>query len=229
MRKTALALGLLAVAGTIAVGQILVPQPDEDGVYSMGVGMTPATLIHAVPAEYPKDPSLLAVKHVVALRLVVGADGTPGAIEVVNAQPSPFDDAAIAAAKGSQFAPAKYKGNPVPTRKVLWVPFLGDVNSAVPVVASVTTKGVSPPIALNSVKAEFPKEAGKKAHQGVVLIHILVTEEGLPSDIRVLWPAGQEFDEDLLKAAGKSRFSPAKLHGVPAPFDITVEMNFVRY
>jgi TonB family protein len=228
MRKIAWVLGLMVLAGTVAWGQNVVPLPDKDGVYSMGKGLTPAKLIQGFPANYPSDPGLAGVKHVVALHVVIGADGTPGVIELVNAHSSPFDDAAIAAVKASQFAPASYKGNPVPTRLELWVPFLGDKQLAVPVAALSTAKGVSVPRALNSVEAEFPKQARKDDAEGVVLIHMLVTEDGLPSDIRVLRPAGHGFDENALKAAGKYRFTPAKVYGVPVPMDITIEVNFRR-
>jgi len=126
MKKLVLVLGLMAVVGTFAWGQTVAPLPDKDGVYSMGNGVTPAKLIHAEMAEYPSDPSPAAKKHVVALRVVIGVDGTPGVTELVNAHPSPFDDAAIVAVKASQFLPASYQGRPVPTRMILWVPFLGD-------------------------------------------------------------------------------------------------------
>jgi TonB family protein len=63
---------------------------------------------------------------------------------------------------------------------------------------------------------------------GIVLIHVLVTEDGLPSDARVLVTSGDGFSESALKAVAKYRFSPAKLRGVPTPLDINVEVNFRR-
>jgi hypothetical protein len=192
MRQAVLALGLLVVAGTLQWGQKLTPQVDKDGVYSMGGGVTPAKLIQGFPANYPSDPGLETVKHIVALRVVIGADGTPGEIEVVNARPSRFDEGAIAAVKASQFAPGRYEKNAVPTRMLLWVPFLRDKQEVVPVSASFGAKGVSAPIPLNAVEAEFPKPAPKNLAAGVVLIHLLVTDEGLPSEMRVLlrWDTG---------------------------------------
>jgi len=229
MKRMVWALGLMAVAGTFAWGQATAPQPDKDGVYSMGMGLPPAKLIHAAPANCPSDPSLAKKKQVVALRVVIGADGTPGAIEQMNAHPGPFDDAAIAAVKASQFTPAKYKGNPVPTWMMVCVPFLGDPKLAVPMTVSAGEKGVSVPYPVNSVEADFPKSVPKNFAAGVVLIHMLVTDEGLPSEMRVVYPLGHGFDEEALKAAGKYQFAPAKYHGVPVPFYITVEVNFRRY
>jgi TonB family protein len=230
MRRTAWVLGLLVLAGTLAWGQNVAGQADKDGVYTMAQGMTPAILVHAVPAVYPSDPGLVKLKHVVALRMVVGADGTPGAIQLEDAHPSPFDDAAIAAVKGSQFTAAKLAGKPVPTRLKVWVPFLGEQKEVLPILASAAAKGVSMLMPLNSPVAEFPEEARKdNVKAGMVLIHMLVTEEGLPSDMHVIIPVGHGLDESALKAAAKYRFTPAKFQGVPVPMEITVEVNFSRY
>jgi TonB family protein len=229
MRRTALVLGLLVLVGSLASGQNVAGRADRDGVYTMAQGMTPAVLIHAEPAVYPSDPSLPKVKHVVALRIVVGADGTPGTIQLENANPSPFDNAAIAAVKGSQFTAAVLRGKPVPIWLKLWVPFLGEQKEALPVVASAAAKGVSMLMPVNSPEAEFPEQARRdKVQGGTVLIHMLVTEEGLPSDMHVIIPVGHGLDESALKAAAKYRFTPAKFHGVPVPMEITVEVNFRR-
>lgn len=219
---------MMAVATVCGWGQAVESQPDKDGVYSMGMGLTPAKLIHAVAAEYPSDPSLAKERHVVALRIVVGTDGTPGVIDRLNVDPSPFDDVAIAAVKASQFAPGVFKGRPVPTRMMLWVPFLGGKQAPIPINAAEGEKGVSMPVALNSVEAEFPKSVPKNFAAGVVLIRVLVTEEGLPSDARILVTSGYGFSENALKAVAKYRFAPAKLHGVSTPLDINVEVNFRR-
>jgi len=233
MRRMVWVLGLLAVAGTLAPawgwGQTAESQPDKDGVYSMGKGMTPATLVHATPAEYPSDPSLATVKHVVAVRVVIGADGTPGKMELLNAHASPFDDAAIAAVKASQFAPGSYKGDPAPTRAMVWVPFVGDEKLAVPSTLSILRKDLSVPKPLNSVQAEFPAEARKdKVSEGDVLVHMLVTEDGRPSEIHLITAGGHGFDEAALKAAWEYRFEPAKLYGIPVPFDTILEVHFKR-
>jgi len=61
------------------------------------------------------------------------------------------------------------------------------------------------------------------------LVHVVVTEEGLPVDARVLIPLGHGFDENALKAVAKYKFKPATLRGMPVPKDITVMVNFRLY
>jgi len=211
--------------------QVVKPQPDKDGVYSQGQGMTPAKLVQGAQAVFRSEPNLAKVKHVCAFRVVVGVDGTPSSIELLNQHPSQFDDAAVAAVKESQFSPAVYQGEPVPTRMTLWVPFIGG-KDAVPALVSARLEGVTPPVAGNSVNAEFPAQARKdKVESGIVLVHVRVSEEGkvLDPTVIAIAPAGHGFDENALRAVRQYRFKPATFQGAPVPMDITVEVNFQGY
>ena len=201
---------ILATAGAIAVGQMS-PQPDKDGVYTTGKGLTPAKLTHAVAADYPTDPSFAGIKRICALRVLVGADGNLGTIRILNEKTSPLDDAAIAAVKHSQFDPATYQGAPVPTYRTLWVPFNVGKEPAIPMEGRVGQKGVSPPIALESVEAENRELARTGKLPGVVWVSVLVTESGLPSEIHLINPLGNGNDQDVLNAAQKYRFKPATM------------------
>ena len=238
MKRIAWLLVLVAaMASQCVLGQALVrmpfprtqpvePQPDKDGVYKMGPGMGIAKLVHGVEAVYPKDPDPANAKYVCALRVVVEPDGSAGAIEILNQHPSPFDDAAIAAVKASQFGPADYQGRPIPTRMTVWVPFVGG-KGAVPVSGISGQKGATAPVARNEVEAEFPDQARKdKVGSGTVLIHVLVSEGGQLLETTVIWPAGHGFDENALKAVGKYHFKAATYQGVSVPMEITIEVNF---
>jgi TonB family protein len=87
-------------------------------------------------------------------------------------------------------------------------------------------KNLTNPIPVFTPEAEFSEEARRKHFAGVVLIQMLVTEEGLPTHLRVAVPAGKGLDEKALEAVGKYRFKPATLEGVPVPVVLTVEVNF---
>lgn len=221
-------LGLFAMAAASICAQSA-PQPDKDGIYTAGRGLTPAKLVHAVAAVYPTDPVLAGVKHICALRVVVGADGVPGAIQILNEKPSPFDEAAIAAVKQSQFEAAIFQEKRVATRITLLVPFNVGKEPGIPIQGGAGQKGVSPPTALESVADENGELARKGALPGVVFVSMLVTEKGLPTDIHLIRPIGNGHDEDVLNAAQKYRFRPATLYGLPVPFAITVEVSSYGY
>jgi TonB family protein len=89
--------------------------------------------------------------------------------------------------------------------------------------------GDKPPIAIFSPNAEFSDEARRMKYGGVVLISLIVTEEGLPADIHVLRPLDHGLTEKALDAIWQYKFQPALRDGVPIAARITVEVNFHLY
>jgi TonB family protein len=90
--------------------------------------------------------------------------------------------------------------------------------------------GVSGPIPLNSVEAEFSDEARRAKYQGVVLISLIVDAEGNPQNPRVIRALGMGLDEKALEAVRKYKFKPAMKDGkTPVPVMIQVEVNFRLY
>jgi protein TonB len=90
--------------------------------------------------------------------------------------------------------------------------------------------GVSAPVPLNSVEAEFSDEARRAKYQGVCLISLIVDAQGNPQNPRVVRALGLGLDEKALEAVRKYKFKPAYKQGVgPVPVMITVEVNFRLY
>jgi periplasmic protein TonB len=90
--------------------------------------------------------------------------------------------------------------------------------------------GVSAPVPLNTVEAEFSDEARRAKYQGVCLISMIVDTNGMPQNPRVVRPLGMGLDEKALEAVRKYRFKPALKDGkTPVPVMITVEVNFRLY
>jgi TonB family protein len=90
--------------------------------------------------------------------------------------------------------------------------------------------GVSAPVPLNQVEAEFSDEARRAKYQGVCLISLIVDAQGNPQNPRVIRALGMGLDEKALEAVRKYRFKPAMKDGrTPVPVMITVEVNFRLY
>jgi periplasmic protein TonB len=90
--------------------------------------------------------------------------------------------------------------------------------------------GVSAPVPLNSVEAEFSDEARRAKYQGVCLISLIVDAQGNPQNPRVVRALGMGLDEKALEAVRKYKFKPAYKQGTgPVPVMITVEVNFRLY
>jgi TonB family protein len=91
--------------------------------------------------------------------------------------------------------------------------------------------GVSAPIPLNTVEAEFPKAVrkDKKVPGGIVVVRLIVDAEGMPRDARVVRSYRPDFDAEALKAVKKYRFKPAMREGKPVAVAISIQVNFKRY
>ncbi len=92
-------------------------------------------------------------------------------------------------------------------------------------------KGVSAPVPLNSVVAEYPKSVliNKVPINGKVLIRIIVDAGGMPQDIHVARSFRPDFDAQAVKAVKRYRFKPAMRLGKPVATYITIEVNFRWY
>lgn len=90
--------------------------------------------------------------------------------------------------------------------------------------------GVSAPVPLNSVEAEFSDEARRAKYQGVVIISLIVDAQGNPQNPRVVRALGMGLDEKAIEAVRKYKFKPALKDGrTPVPVMINVEVNFRLY
>jgi TonB family protein len=91
--------------------------------------------------------------------------------------------------------------------------------------------GVSAPVPLNMVEAEFPKSAlkDKKPIDRIVLIGTIVDAEGIPQNAHLVRSFRADFDAEAVKAVKQYRFKPAMRSGKPVAVSITIEVHFKRY
>ncbi|MGD0733037.1 MAG: energy transducer TonB [Terracidiphilus sp.] len=258
MRKSALLAAFLMLgAATAWAQQELAPStdqgpltikqaplmPDKDGVYRLADGVTPPALTNAVPAAYPPGATETDRPHLITLSAVIGIDGVPTKVQPVNPNGNPYQDAAVEAVSQSRFQPGTLNGKPVPVLVYLRVPFF---RLAPPVPRLLlhygenggfgrardplgVQPGDTPPKAIHVAPPEYSDEARRKKIQGVVIVSVLVTAEGEPTDIRVERPLGYGLDEKAVEAAARYQFQPAARNGNPVPRRIMIEMNFKLY
>ena len=90
--------------------------------------------------------------------------------------------------------------------------------------------GVSAPVVLHSVEAEFSDEARRAKYQGVCLISLIVDTQGNPQNIRIARALGMGLDEKAIEAIRQYKFKPAMKDGkTPVPVMITIEVDFRLY
>jgi TonB family protein len=222
------------------------PVPDAAGVYSAGPGIQMPLVIQRVPAVYPADAAADAMDGVCVLSMVIGADGVPAGIQVVTSHGAAFDAAAVESIRQSKFEAGSLDGTPVPVRVYARLRFFADARPAFPRLfgrlgpngglgpsfgeSRVRSQGFDkPPVALYAPAAEYSERARAAKINGVVVVSVLVNEDGSPTDVRVDKSAGYGLDEKAVECVSRYRFKPATKDGVPVAARIVIEVSFRLY
>jgi len=86
--------------------------------------------------------------------------------------------------------------------------------------------GVSAPVPIFKPEPEYSEEARKAKWQGAVLLEIVVDENGVPQNIKVLRSLGLGLDQKAIEAVQKWRFKPGLKDGKAVPVSANIEVNF---
>jgi protein TonB len=86
--------------------------------------------------------------------------------------------------------------------------------------------GVSSPVVISSVPPEYSPEARKAKTEGIVLINLIVDEQGLPQNVHVVRGLPNGLNEKAIEAVQQYRFKPATENGRPVSVELNVEVNF---
>ena len=86
--------------------------------------------------------------------------------------------------------------------------------------------GVSSPVLTFKVDPEFSEEARRAKFMGVVLVNLIVDQNGNPQNVHVLRGVGMGLDGKAVAAVKQYRFKPAKEAGKPVAVELNVEVNF---
>jgi TonB family protein len=85
---------------------------------------------------------------------------------------------------------------------------------------------VSAPVLVSKIEPEYSEEARKAKYSGSVLLSIVVDQNGLPRDVKVVRALGLGLDQKAIEAVMKWRFRPGMKGGRPVPVQAQVEVSF---
>ena len=86
---------------------------------------------------------------------------------------------------------------------------------------------VTPPRVLTKVTPAYTSEALRRKIQGSVVLELVVTRDGCPSEIRVVRSLDSGgLDEEAIRAASQWRFEPGRLAGAPVDVLVTLILDF---
>ena len=86
--------------------------------------------------------------------------------------------------------------------------------------------GVSTPEVIFKVDPEFSEEARRAKFMGVVLVNLIVDQQGRPQDVHVLRGVGMGLDGKAVDAVKLYRFKPAMAAGKPVAVELNIEVTF---
>jgi TonB family protein len=100
------------------------------------------------------------------------------------------------------------------------------------VVAAILVCGVAraqtfaPPALETPIEPRYPEAALAEGRSAVVVLELIVDEEGRVAEAKVVAPAGFGFDEAAVEAAKRMRFRPGRADGKPVSVKVTWRMKF---
>ena len=85
---------------------------------------------------------------------------------------------------------------------------------------------VSAPVLIAKYEPEFSEEARRAKFSGTVLLSVVVDENGIPRNIRVIRSVGLGLDQKAIEAVERWRFRPGHKHGKAVAVQAAVEVSF---
>jgi TonB family protein len=82
------------------------------------------------------------------------------------------------------------------------------------------------PVAIHTLLPEYTEEARQARLAGQVVLSLVVSKKGLPSDIHVVTSLGKGLDEQAVAAAEQWKFTPGSYKDHSVPVTVTVPLYF---
>jgi TonB family protein len=90
-------------------------------------------------------------------------------------------------------------------------------------------KRIRMPMVVKSADPRISGPARELSYSGVVLVHMIVGQDGVPSQLQVARPAGLGLDEQAIAAVANYRFSPAILDDAPIAMELYIQVTFETF
>jgi TonB family protein len=220
--------------------------PDQDGIYYVGPEVTAPRITRTVSVPYPEVSTRKTLQGITVLAMVVNEKGLAEHIQLLHTHGEAFDRAAVAAVKLTTFEPAKLRGAAVPVWIDIRVVFRASRSQAVPEVL-ITERDLAPPdeaqsqdkhhhplpytapVPIHIVDAALADPFSRHPYVQVAIVAVVVDEEGLPKEVRVVRGLGFGLDEKAAAAVWHYRFMPATKKGRPIVAGRNVMVSFAEF
>ncbi len=194
----------------------------------VSAGVVEGNLIYKVDPVYPDIAKKAHVQGAVVLQAVIAKDGTVKNLTLISGAPM-LVVSAIEAVQQWKYKPYILNGEPTEVETTITVNYSFSPDQGQPGVSSLTGGSESPksiPVPLYVVQPEYTQQAREAKVSGVVLVNLVVDEQGRPQNVHILRGLGDGLDEKAVEAVKQYKFKPAMVDGTPVPVTLNVEVNF---
>ncbi len=219
--RTILILAVLSAFGVGSRGPGAAQSAGEQ-TYKPGNGVTNPVVIKDVKPVYTEGAMRRRVQGLVGFSCVVRADGKVGECTVTRSLDAELDQQALKAMNEWQFKPGTKDGKPVAVEIAVEMAF--KLRGGPPVYRP--GDGVSSPVVVTEVKADYPADAMQAGVSGTVVMEGIVQLDGSIDTIRVIKSIDERLDREAVKALGQWRFKPGQKDGEDVRVQISIEMSF---
>jgi TonB family protein len=192
--------------------------------------------------EYPPLLRDAGVMGQAVVDFLVNEQGIPQDINVVRATHDGFGEAAIRVVRQARFNPARVGDQAVAKR--IQIPIGFAVGSRTPANAGVKPQGLPSPGATMgdtippSITAEFRMQLARMLEreyppllraagvEGQAVIDLLVDEQGIPRDVKVVHATHESFGEAGVAVVREARFNPARVGSTAVAKRIQIPIGF---
>ena len=184
---------------------------------------------------YPEEAKAAHVQGAVILHAIISKQGTIEKLEIISGS-GMLRQSSIDAVSKWTYKPYLLNGKPVEVETSITVNYtLGDSTTVVGPIppadeasAGVKQVGgdVKGPMVIYEPEPSYTELAKQDKVEGIVLINMVVDEQGLPQHLHVSRGLGDGLDEKAVEAVKQYKFKPATENGKPVAVYLNVEVNF---
>ena len=194
--------------------------------YRIGNGVSAPLVRSKKEPEYSQEARNARAEGTVTLSLVVDKDGMPRNITATKRLGFGLDEKAIEAVEAWRFVPGQKDGNPVPVMVTIQVNFrLVDA----PAYWRVDRAEYNLPAGASRPSVERPEfpPFSHSQETGSVTLTLEVDEHGNPINIHVEKSSDPKWEEEVMAAARKWKFSPSQREGTAISVPLTLTLTLV--
>jgi TonB family protein len=212
-------MSLLVFFALAGFSQVIVEGIDASTAitYHAGTGVGAPILIERIPPAYSEEAYKARYQALVSLSLVVGVDGKPEDLKVVESAGLGLDETDVDAVKKWRFVPATQDGHPVRVS--------AEVKASFRLRYWRTTRldFIAPPYARDPVSLGFFGMTGESC--GPTSVVFSIGADAVVSDVRVISISNESIRRQLVKEITFWRFNPARQNDTFKPVNAEAKVT----